>query len=74
MPSYKSGTWIGRVLKKTPARPRNAAGARVSPSLRNAHHGGAKYALVPRWQEEPLSCSFSPMKASEAGEEAAAEK
>lgn len=73
MPSYKSGTWIGQVLKKTPARPGNAAGVHVSPRLRNAHLGDAKYVLVSQWQEEPPS-RFSPMKASEAGEEAAAEK
>lgn len=73
MPSYKSGTWIGQVLKKTPAPPRNAAGMNVSPSLRNTLLGDAKYVLVSQWQEEPPS-SFSPMKASEAGEEAAAEK
>lgn len=35
--------------------------------------GDAKYVLVSQWQEEPPRC-FSPTRASEAGEEAAAEK
>lgn len=73
MLSYKPGTWTGQVLKKTPAQPRNAAGMHVSPWLHNTLLGDAKNVLLSQWHEEPPSLC-SPMKASEAGEAAAAEK